>query len=752
MNKEKKYKLLGVVLIAAFFLVSLSIFSYTPNDLPFLTSNTNPTPHNYISYFGAYLAFGVIFILGRWGAYLLPLLLIFWAINLFTTRKFIKPYITFISVVVLFGSFSTLGSLLVISSDLSVGFQRGGLCGVVFSEILLKYFGFIGGIIVGSTLIAVSLLLSTEMLLIPYVIKGLKYVFKCLVALLKGFFSMFKRAFSLSSSDRSSTSTISGKSKAFSKSSGKRNKKGVRKKDSKRRDKSKTWKKRKKEAQIVSYLDKEKKEKRKISKPSRSKKGYKLPPLELLNSSPDKRNKEISQNLEENIYLLEETLQDFGIEAKVVNVEHGPVVTLYEVEPAPGVKIQRIANLSDDIALVMKAHDVRVVAPIPGKGTVGIEIPNPETTFVYLKEMLKSEEYRSAESKLTLAVGKDVTGESIVSDLREMPHLLIAGATGSGKTVCINSIVMSILFNATPEEVNFIMIDPKKVELVSFSGLPHLLAPIVTNHKKVSGVLNWIIEEMERRYQSLAKVGVRDIHRYNSKIENHGISVGEQEGHEKLPYIVLIIDELADLMSIASKEIEDAITRLAQLSRAVGIHMILATQRPSVDVITGTIKANFPGRISFKVASKVDSRTVLDVNGAEKLLGQGDMLFLKPGSSKLTRVQGSLVSDKEVEKVVSFIKKQWETDFEEEILEKQKKQMTHRGFKEDKLYDDAVKVVLETQQASASMLQRRLRVGYTRAARLIDMMEEEGIVGPHRGSKAREILVDIEKFSQEDNF
>ena len=459
---------------------------------------------------------------------------------------------------------------------------------------------------------------------------------------------------------------------------------------------------------------------------------YKLPSIELLNTPTHESGNIFGENLEESARILEDTLRDFGIESKVIDISKGPVITRYELQPAPGVKVNRITSLNDDIALTMKATTVRIVAPIPGKSCVGIEVPNADTSMVFLKEILESSEYQkmAASSKLAMALGKDISGRAVVTDLGDMPHLLIAGTTGSGKTVCVNSLIMSMIYNATPEELKFLMVDPKMVELAIYNGLPHLLCPVVTDAKKVSGALGWVVGEMEARYKMLAKITVRNIQAFNQKSE------------EKLPYIVVIIDELADLMMIAQEDIENAITRLAQLSRAVGIHMILATQRPSVDVVTGVIKANFPARISFKVASKVDSRTVLDMNGADKLLGKGDMLFLEPGSPKPIRAQGTFLTDPEIEKVVSFIKAQQEPVYDNEILEQQKKSVSGRGgFEKDEFFDEAVKMVLETGQASVSMLQRRLRLGYTRAARIIDAMEEEGIIGPFRGSKPREILI-----------
>ncbi len=462
-----------------------------------------------------------------------------------------------------------------------------------------------------------------------------------------------------------------------------------------------------------------------------------LPGLDLLDNPPPMESRRIKDDLEGNARILEETLMDFDIEAKVVEINKGPVITRYELEPAPGVKLHRITSLGDNIALAMKAQSVRIVAPIPGKGTIGFEVPNSSSSLVYLKDVLDSKEYREPQSKLKLALGKDIAGTPVIADLASMPHLLIAGATGSGKTVCVNTIITTILYNATPDEVKFIMIDPKRVELAVFNDMPHLLSPVVTDAKKVASTLDWVVSEMDSRYELFAKVGVRNITLYNEKFG--------KEPKGGLPYIVIVIDELADLMMVAQADVEGAITRLAQLSRAVGIHIIIATQRPSVDVITGVIKANFPARISFKVASKVDSRTVLDINGADKLLGRGDMLFVEPGASKPVRAQCSLISDKEIERITNFIKAQRGPEYVNGILDVQKK-TAFKKFDKDEVYDEAVRLILESRQASVSVLQRRLGLGYTRAARLIDMMEDEGLVGPYQGSKPRDILVSLEEY------
>ncbi len=472
--------------------------------------------------------------------------------------------------------------------------------------------------------------------------------------------------------------------------------------------------------------------------------GFQLPPLDLLTTPPPLSERQISEDLQTNARILEETLREFGIEASVANIDRGPTVTRYEMVPAPGVKLTRIVSLADDLALVMKAASCHVVAPIPGKGRVGIDVPNSMTTMVYLKEIITAHEFAGNPSPVALPVGKDVSGHAIVTDLRECPHLLIAGATGSGKTVCLNSLLVGILTHASPEQVRFLMIDPKMVELALFNDLPHLVAPVVTNAKKASLALHWAVDEMERRYQLLAQAGVRNVDLYNKRLA----AQGSADDGRPLPYLVVVIDELADLMMVVSQDVENAITRLAQLSRAVGIHIILATQRPSVDVITGVIKANFPARIAFQVASKVDSRTILDANGADKLLGRGDLLFLRPGTAKPIRAQGAFVTDAEIEKITAFLKQQRQPTYDERLLERARHPEGALVTDKDELYEMARQLVLNTGQASTSLLQRRLRLGYGRAARMLDLMEQEGIIGPPQGSRPREILVSRDAIQQ----
>lgn len=466
---------------------------------------------------------------------------------------------------------------------------------------------------------------------------------------------------------------------------------------------------------------------------------YEIPPLDLL-ASPMKANQSREHSmLSKNARKLERTLESFGVSAKVTKVHLGPSVTKYEVYPNVGVKVSKIVNLTDDLALALAAKDIRMEAPIPGKSAIGIEVPNQEVALVTLREVLESQTMLDKENKLAIGLGRDISGDAVVAELNKMPHLLVAGATGSGKSVCINGIIVSILMRAKPHEVKLMMIDPKMVELNVYNGIPHLLSPVVTDPKKASQALKKVVNEMERRYELFAYSGTRNIEGYNAYIKRENDKVDEDK-HQPLPYIVVIVDELADLMMVASSDVEDSITRLAQMARAAGIHLIIATQRPSVDVITGVIKANIPSRIAFGVSSSTDSRTILDGNGAEKLLGRGDMLFLPVGANKATRIQGAFLSDDEVERIVNHCIEQQKAQYAEEMMPQEGEDVTSHDVDDD-LYEDAVQLVAEMQTASVSMLQRRFRIGYTRAARLIDEMEARGIVGPYEGSKPREVLV-----------
>lgn len=472
---------------------------------------------------------------------------------------------------------------------------------------------------------------------------------------------------------------------------------------------------------------------------------WQLPKVELLDILPQMP---IIQDSETQTHL-ERVLEDFGVHAKVIRVARGPVITRYELAPAPGVKISRIVNLADDIALGLAARDVRIEAPIPGKAAIGIEVPNKQPRPVHFREVLETPEYRENSSKLCIALGKDIANQSVVANLAKMPHLLVAGATGSGKSVCITALINSLLFNARPDEVKFLMVDPKMVELSIYNGIPHLLAPVVTDPKKAAAALKWVVKEMETRYELFAASGVRDIERYNRlKAEVQGKEQGEMI--PALPWIIVIIDELADLMMVAADEVEEAICRLAQMARAAGIHLVIATQRPSVDVITGVIKANIPSRISFAVSSQIDSRTILDATGAEKLLGRGDMLYSPQGLNKPVRVQGCMVSDEEVQRVISFWKAQGRPEYldPEGFTSLASAGKTEGSGIDDELFVDAGRLILTMGVASVSYLQRKLKIGYARAARLMDLLEENGIVGGYEGSKARQILITIEEFEE----
>lgn len=472
-------------------------------------------------------------------------------------------------------------------------------------------------------------------------------------------------------------------------------------------------------------------------------KPYKLPATSLLDKPASAGKSGNAADYMSTARKLEATLESFGVRAKVLDVARGPAVTRYELQPDVGVKVSRIVGLTDDIALALAAKDIRMEAPIPGKSAIGIEVPNNEVSVVTLREVLETQPFQESAAKLTIAFGRDISGQPIVGNLAKMPHLLVAGATGSGKSVCINGIITSLLYKAKPDEVKFLMIDPKMVELNVYNGIPHLLAPVVTDPRRASLALKKIVVEMEKRYEKFSKSGTRNIEGYNTLMMNGDNPDGV------LPYIVVIVDELADLMMVAAGDVEDAITRLAQMARAAGIHLIIATQRPSVDVITGVIKANIPSRIAFGVSSQVDSRTILDMVGAEKLLGRGDMLFLPMGASKPIRVQGAFLSDNEVEAVVGHARGQAEAEYNEDLVpEIDDSEPDAADEILDELFDQAVQIVLEAKQASVSLLQRRMRVGYTRAARLIDSMEAKGIVGPYEGSKPREVLMTMEQYQQ----
>ncbi len=728
MKLEHLNEIKGIVLLGISLLLLASLLSFSPHDLPWYTSAPYVPAHNLIGIAGAYLAGIVYFILG-YSAFALVVFGFFISWNKFTSRDIQCSFPKFLSLVVLLVVVSSLLAM-IFSLDHHEQFKAAGLVGIVFSDFLQKYLSPVGAVITLIILGCLALVVTGEFMVSPFVVW------------LAGFV-------------KDGISTLFGKIKELPRTApaGVKPKAAVVQKNVEFNEKDfagltgPAENKPKKDVVLppaaiqankpagpnIHIVAPQEQPKPAVDIKPKVVGEYHLPSLELLKDAPVVPESKIQETLKNGAKILEETLEDFGVNIKVVDIERGPVITRYELQPAPGVKIQSISSLADDIALALSAPAVRILAPIPGKNRVGIEVPNGATAAVFLKDVLSQEQYRASKSKLTLCIGKDTSGKPLFADLADMPHLLVAGTTGSGKTVCLNSLIMSILFNASPSEVKFIMVDPKMVELVPYNDLPHLITPVITDAKKVNPVLNWLVGEMENRYKTLAKEQVRNIKGYHAK----GLL---------MPYIVVVVDELADLMQVSAKSVEGAIARLAQLARAVGIHLILATQRTSVDVITGVIKANFPARLSFKVASKVDSRTVLDANGAENLIGKGDLLFMKPGDNKPTRGQCCYVSDDEINGVIAYIKTQGNPDYNDQVLKPQAN--TGAGSLEDKdeMYDEAVKVVIETNQASVTILQRRLRLGYSRAARLIDMMEQYGIVGPYAGSKARDILVDREKW------
>jgi S-DNA-T family DNA segregation ATPase FtsK/SpoIIIE len=750
MKQEYISEVKAVIILAVGMILLASLISFVPEDLPWYASHPNAPPQNLIRITGAYVAGTLLFVFG-YSAYLLVTFLFFWSWNKFALKNLHFSWIKGISFIVLLSVFSTFLGILG-PPEASSRFQIAGVTGLLLSDFLIRYLGVLGSYIILSMLGILSLILTAEVLVAPLFLRSVARARMIPVFLKERFRGGKKYAFSATGASVGSQINTGLRIK--------REEEMLKKILSPRKISNGKGVEGKEEAAVVPLkplIPKPSKPQIHIAQPSqgdvppladdairlRSQEDvlpivgeYRVPSLDLLDDPPAISTIKLESSLMNGAKLLEGTLADFGVSARVAHIERGPAITRYELEPAPGVKVQKFVTLSDDIALAMRATTVRVVAPIPGKNRVGIEVPNADFATVYLKEVLSAAECRSSRSKLTLSLGKDIAGKPMVADLAEMPHLLIAGTTGSGKTVCVNGIIMSMLLNASPEEVKFVMVDPKMVELAQYNDIPHLLCPTVTEPQKAASALNWVVGEMESRYRKLSGEGVRNLQGYNAR------------GH-KMPYIVVVIDELADLMQVSAKAVESAITRIAQLSRAVGIHLILATQRPSVDVITGVIKANFPARISFKVASKVDSRTVLDMNGAESLLGKGDMLFIKPGDAKPTRGQCSLVRDEEISRVIRFIRDQQAPAYDESITKHQKTGAGGGDDQYDEYYDEAVKLVIESNQASVSILQRRLRLGYTRAARLIDMMEQNGLVGPYCGSKPRDILVDREQWMLE---
>ena len=712
LNRKEFKEIKIILLIGISILLFLGLYSYDQNDISFNTSSPNIPPHNFVGVVGAWGAMLSFFLFGL-SSFIIPFITLSWAVNLIFQEK-IKISNLFYLVLLLF-SISTLLELLPIdylqnqAKQINI-LSAGGLFSYkITSTYLLRYLGDKGSYALISALLIISFLKAANLHIVR--------ILQTLIKLIKNLFSSAE-----------TEDTISYEQK-FKKPDRSDSKEAVKKK------------------KIVEKISREKTEKPPAKKTfSFSGSSAKsLPDINYLDDPP-KFKDTTDEELLVNAQILEETLKDFGIDSKVINIGKGPVITRFELQIAAGTKVTKITALADDIAMAMKAFSIRIIAPIPGKAAIGIEVPNKEANMVYLKELLLSKEYKQSNWKIPLLFGKDIAGKPLIEDLTEMPHLLIAGSTGSGKTICINALIMGLLFSKTPNEIKLLLIDPKMVELTPYKKLPHLICPIITEPKKAVLALNFLVREMEHRYKLLSEVGQRNIFKFNDR--NPKNDPEGEEIPEKLPFIIVVIDELADLMMVASSDIETSIARLAQLSRAVGIHLILATQRPSVDVLTGIIKANFPARLSFKVSSKVDSRTILDANGAEKLLGCGDLLFLPPKTSKLIRAQGTFVSDSNINNVVKSIAKERPAEYNEtflRLMDNEETEQYNLDFEEDELFDSAVNLVFEAGQASASMLQRRFRIGYNRASRIIDMMEAQGIIGPFNGSRVREVLTKKQK-------
>jgi len=706
---------IGIILFFLVILTLVSLLSFTPADPSINHAKASGEIHNLFGLVGAHISGFLIGLFGI-GSFWIPLLLALSFVRMFgeySSREILPALAGGILLVVTTGGlFAFKGHSITLFDN---KFSSGGIVGFALNDFLKAYTNNTGSIVIIFLFMVTGLMLATKFS--PAVFLKICFsltvrIYRRVAALLVIWQARIKKR---------KTST---EKKAISA--------------------------RKKEAKIkIEIPTSRPKPKKVIPKPvqeefdfMKSDSDFRLPPITLLDEIEDCSVSVDDENLRMQSMMLEKKLNDFGVQGKVSAVQPGPVITTFEYKPAAGVKISKIVNLTDDLALALRAESIRIVAPIPGKAAIGIEIPNYEREPVNFREVAVSEEYQRSRSKLTLCIGKDIIGTPVTAPLDKMPHLLIAGATGAGKSVGLNSMIASILFKSTPNDVKFIMVDPKRIELSSYNGIPHLITPVVIDMKKATNALFWAVREMERRYELLSEKKARNIAQYNKMIKKKQKEKADEPSLEKLPFIVIIIDELADLMMVSSRDVEVALTRLAQMARAAGIHLILATQRPSVDVLTGIIKANFPTRISFQVSSRIDSRTILDTGGSENLLGAGDMLYLPPGTAKLQRIHGAYISEDELTRVVDFLKKQKKPDYDESVLSAPEKEENSGGVEEhDEKYDEAIALVTETGQASISMVQRHLRIGYNRAARIIEVMEKEGVVGPSDGAKPREVLV-----------
>lgn len=709
MRKE----IIGIILFFLVILTLISLVSYDSADPSVLNARAPGKVHNLFGVLGAHLS-GILIGLFGLGAFWIPVLLLFSSIH------FLGNYPGKALLATIFGGLLlviTTGSLLALDQNHFIifgsKFSAGGIIGTPLKTMLVAFSNSTGAVVILILVWIIGLILATGFSMLRF----------------------FKHCWlvSLAAADHIKTLYIKRRE---------RRKKAVKRLQIKRQKIGQRERKIKIKQSGLKPIKPAPVPKQEVFEFMRPKSGFQLPSLNLLDTPEIRPVSTDHQNLRMQSRLLEKKLEDFGVRGKVVAVSPGPVITTFEYEPASGVKINKIVTLTDDLALALRAISIRIVAPIPGKAAVGIEIPNPVREMVRFKEIVVSGTFIKSKSKLPLCLGKDIVGNPVVAELERMPHLLIAGATGTGKSVALNAMICSFLYKSNPNDVKLIIVDPKRIELSTYQGIPHLITPVVTDVKKATNALFWAVQEMEQRYKLLSERKARNVAQYNQKIEKME-SPPSDDGPEKLPYIVIVIDELADLMLAASRDVELALTRLAQMARAAGIHLILATQRPSVDVLTGIIKANFPTRLSFQVSSKTDSRTIIDTNGAENLLGSGDMLFLPPGTAKLQRIHGAYISETELVRITDFMRSQTPPAYDEKVTEATAIDSVGSDTDEDsdEKYDEAVALISKTRQASISMIQRHLRIGYNRAARIIEMMEKEGIVGPSDGAKPREVLV-----------
>lgn len=774
LDDERQQEIIAIPLLAVALISFLALISYHPNDIALITQSA-PSQHetiqNWIGVPGVWLAHSVINVLGAVG-YVLPAFFLIWAIDRIRPMKNQITAIRIFGFMVLGVCLSTLMGLLAEHTTPADSIDRaeriwrtGGAIGYVFSRRLLEM-GVWGAYITALSCTAVSLILCTPLLFSNLIWRVIDYLFPArdedeLVADEYDNDEAYSFSPLRESKGGKNAAVLDEWNDEEYELPSINTDEDLDELPSLTGQNDEDWREvyssgesehRNDEPLIITKEDEPTVEidlgVNLVKTPSNI--DYQMPPLHLLAKPENNRTEVDRDEIIYNSHILEKTLKDFNIPVKVVEVNYGPTLTCYELEPAPGIKISRIESLANDITRALKACSVRIVAPIPGKGTVGVEVPNRNRSDVFLRDILACETYQQNKSKLKIALGKTISGEPYIFDLIKAPHLLVAGATGSGKSVCINAIITSFLYNAAPHEVKLMLVDPKQVELALYRDIPHLLCPVITDSKKAGAALRWAVEEMETRYRYLKKCGVRNITEYNKK------RMAQQEGRIAetesssilpgfLPYIVVVIDELADLMMMVRVEVEAAIARLAAMARAVGIHLVLATQRPSVDVLTGVIKNNFPSRMAFQVSATADSRTILDMKGAESLLGRGDMLVSPGGANKPIRIQSSFVSTEELEDVVAFVKSQQDVEYVQEEFTPLEESSSGGGYgdaaEEDDLYSEAVQIVLENDAASTSLLQRRMKIGYGRAARLLDLMEENGIVGPPRGSKPREIVL-----------